>query len=71
MRGKRRLLDWERDAIVDAYARGEKLAAIGAEFGIKFNYVSMLARRRGLPPRPRFFRPTDSQSREMAIALAS
>lgn len=45
------LPDWVRQAIVDAYAKNEKLEAIGAEFGVTVQYVSMLARRRGLPPR--------------------
>ena len=47
------LADWMRQAIGDAYAAGEKLEAISAEFGVKPHYVSMLARRRGIPPRQR------------------
>jgi hypothetical protein len=47
----RRLLDWERDAIVAAYAGGEKRDALCAEFGVARAYPGILARRRGIPPR--------------------
>jgi hypothetical protein len=47
----RRLLDWERDAIVDAMASGEKRESIVAEFGVSRSYPSVLARRRGVEPR--------------------
>lgn len=43
----RRLLDWERQSIIDAYSDGEKTAAIGAEFGVSPKYAGILARRRG------------------------
>lgn len=52
MRGVvRRLLDWERDAIVDAYKAGEKRDAISAEFGVCGHYPRMLAARRGIAGR--------------------
>lgn len=51
MKPVRRLLDWERDAIVDAMASGEKRDAISSEFGVSDAYPSILARRRGIAPR--------------------
>lgn len=48
---RRTLLDWERDAIVDAMASGEKREAICAEFNVSRVYPTILARRRGLLPR--------------------
>lgn len=48
----RRLLAWERDAIVDAYIDGEKVAAISSEFGVSGAYPTILARRRGVVGRP-------------------
>lgn len=60
----RRLLDWERDAIVEAYAGNEKRDAICAEFDVSPSYPGNLARRRGLKPRsengrPRILRKND------------
>jgi hypothetical protein len=46
-----RLLEWERQAILDAYRGGEKVAALCAEFGVARNYPRSLARRRGFPVR--------------------
>ena len=46
-----RLLEWERQAILDAYREGEKVAALCAEFGVARNYPRSLARRRGFPVR--------------------
>lgn len=46
-----RLQAWERQAIVDAYAGGEKLDAIAAEFGCCRHYPRVLASRRGQPAR--------------------
>lgn len=57
----RKLLDWERNAIVEAMRDGEKRDAICAEFGVSRAYPSMLARRRGIPPRSKG-RPKRSQS---------
>lgn len=50
---RRRLLDWERQAIVDAMASGEKRGAISVEFGVSEHYPTMLARRHGIAPRGR------------------
>lgn len=47
-----RLLDWERDAIVEAYRDGEKVASISSEFGVSEDYPTILARRRGVVGRP-------------------
>lgn len=47
----RQLLDWERNAIVDAMRGGEKRDAICAEFGVSRSYPGNLARRRGIEPR--------------------
>jgi hypothetical protein len=47
----RRLLDWEREAIVDAMAGNEKREAIASEFNVSRSYPSILARRRGIEPR--------------------
>lgn len=46
-----RLLDWERQAIVDAYVAGEKRESIGEEFRVTPQYAAILARRNGHPPR--------------------
>jgi hypothetical protein len=46
-----RLLEWERQAILDAYRDGEKVVALCAEFGVACNYPRSLARRRGFPVR--------------------
>jgi hypothetical protein len=48
---RRKLLDWERDAIVMAMASGEKREAICAEFHVCMSYPTVLARRRGIPSR--------------------
>lgn len=50
---RRALLDWERQAIIDAYCADEKLDAIAEEFGVVRHYPTMLARRAGFPPRGR------------------
>ena len=47
----RRLLDWERSAIVDAMSDGEKREAVASEFNVSRSYPSILARRRGIEPR--------------------
>lgn len=47
----RRLLDWERDAIVDGYSAGEKCDALSSEFGVSDTYPALLARRRGIAGR--------------------
>ena len=47
----RRLLDWERNAIVDAMAANEKREAVASEFNVSRSYPSILARRRGIEPR--------------------
>ena len=47
----RRLLDWERDAIVQAMIDNEKRDSICAEFGVSRAYPGNLARRRGVEPR--------------------
>ena len=49
----RRLLDWERDAIVDAVASNEKRESISAEFGVCRSYPGMLAKRRGIKSNPK------------------
>lgn len=49
----RRLQDWERQAVIDAYRNGEKLEAIAAEFNCSGVAVSRLAQRAGLPRRSR------------------
>jgi hypothetical protein len=41
------LQDWERQAIGDAVAAGEKPAAVGAEFNISAAYAGELAVTRG------------------------
>ena len=47
----KRLQPWERQAVIDAYRDGEKLAAIAAEFNCSDAAVSQLAKRAGLPRR--------------------
>lgn len=46
-----KLLDWQRQALIDAYMGGEKEAAIAAEFGVSHNYPGILARRGGFDGR--------------------
>jgi len=65
----RRLLDWERDAIVQAMADGEKADAIRAEFGVCLSYPGMLARRRGVPPRTVKGRPKKPQLEKPVVAI--
>ena len=48
---QRRLLEWEKQAIIDAYRDGEKRDAIAAEFGVDKDHVRRLARHAGLPGR--------------------
>jgi DNA-directed RNA polymerase specialized sigma24 family protein len=48
----RRLQDWERQAILDAYIDGEKLEAVACEFGVTMWAVNKIGRRAGEPPRP-------------------
>lgn len=40
-----------RDAILRAYARGDKIAAIAAKYKVSTAYVNKFAREAGLPPR--------------------
>jgi hypothetical protein len=44
-------LQWERDAMVQAYVDGEKIEAIAAEFGVYKTVPGNLAFRRGYPRR--------------------
>lgn len=55
-----RLLPWERQAIADAYEKGEKLAALAAEFRVLPTSVSRTAERAGIPRRPRHHAPRSS-----------
>lgn len=48
-----KLMDWERQSIIDAHGAHEKVEAIGAEFGVSPSYPALLARRSGLKVRPR------------------
>lgn len=64
----RRLLGWERDAIVQAMLDGEKVDAISAEFDVCPSYPGMLAKRRGLAPRTIRGRPKKPQI-EKAVVL--
>jgi hypothetical protein len=41
----------KKQAILDAYLRGEKLEVISAQFGVWLRYAPQLARTRGLPCR--------------------
>lgn len=47
----RTLSDWERQAVIDAYAAGEKVWAIAVEFGVLEQCVRRAARKAGFPPR--------------------
>jgi hypothetical protein len=49
--GPYKLLDWERQSILDAYSSGEKSDAIGEEFGVNRSYPGLLAKRKGLATR--------------------
>jgi hypothetical protein len=46
-----RLQDWERQAIVDGYANGEKLAVLATEFNSSDSTISRIAERAGLARR--------------------
>lgn len=46
-----RLSKDQKNAIVVAYASGEKVADIAAKFGVDQSYATLLARRRGVPLR--------------------
>jgi hypothetical protein len=48
-----KLMDWERQSILDAHQAQEKAEAISAEFGVSPSYPALLARRHGLKVRPR------------------
>lgn len=48
---RRRLLEWEQQAIGDAYAAGEKIDAIAAEFEVPRTYPGRIAARFGHPRR--------------------
>lgn len=48
----RYLLDWEKQALVDAYMAGEKLTSLAEEFGVDHSTISHLAKRWGCPRRP-------------------
>jgi hypothetical protein len=66
----KRLQEWEKQAVLDAYANGEKLSAIAAEFGVAPVSISMLAKRRGLARRPRYHKPTGSNAKSPRDPLA-
>lgn len=51
---RRHLPAWERQAVIDAYAHGEKVEAIAAEFGVQAQCIRRAARKAGLPPRATF-----------------
>lgn len=48
---RRLLQDWERQSVIDAYADGEKVVDIAAEFGVKPQCIRRAARKAGLPGR--------------------
>lgn len=48
-----RLLDWQRQAILDAYLAGEKVESISNEFGVDVAYPCKIAKRRGYLVRTR------------------
>lgn len=62
----RRLLEWEREAISQAFRDGEKRAAIAAEFGADESAISHLAKRRGIPSRLKTMDPTRYGRRTLA-----
>ena len=47
-----KLLDWQRQALIDAYMGGEKESALAAEFGVSPSYPGILAGRSGCEKRP-------------------
>lgn len=47
----RRLQEWECAAVEAAYAAGEKLEALAAEFNVDISTISYAAKRAGLPRR--------------------
>jgi hypothetical protein len=51
VRKYRRLQDWEREAVAQAYLDGEKLEAVAVEFGVDQSTVSRVAKGRGYPRR--------------------
>lgn len=53
----RRLLEWERFAVVEAYLNGEKIEALAAEFNIAKTTITKRARKAGAAARPMYFRP--------------
>ena len=57
----KRLQDWEKQAIKDAFARGEKSIAVALEFGCDEATVSRIGRRGGLPKRKPGRRPDNAQ----------
>jgi len=67
----RRLLDWERTAIVDAYAAHEKRDSICAEFNVCPSYPGNLARRRGVKPRSENGRPKIKSLQPKELVLVS
>lgn len=48
-RRPRHFEEWERQAILDAYASGEKLVSIAHEFDTTDTTITSLARRAGIP----------------------
>jgi hypothetical protein len=51
----------KKQAILEAYLRGEKLEVISVQFGVWLRYAPQLARSRGLPCR-KIGRPTNVSS---------
>lgn len=51
VRKYRRLQDWEREAVAQAYLDGEKLEAVAVEFGVDQSTVHRVAMARGFPRR--------------------
>lgn len=61
----RKLQDWERQAVLDAYRDGEKLDAVACEFGITLSGVSKIGIRAGCVPRTTGFGAPRRLNREI------
>ena len=66
----RRLLDWEKQAILDAYLDGEKVIAICAEFDVSHRYPVFLVKSLGLKCRMQG-RPKKATSQKVVLGVTS
>lgn len=66
----KRLQEWVRQAVADAYADGEKSESIANEFNISRSHVRGIGKSFGHPPRPPKVKQPNSRESQRTLARA-